>query len=256
MIAFRYFAVVSTLLLVSVQVVFAQGTKYSCRDKDGNGQCRYYEGLLEGTRGFENDGLKLISALATTSHQENIPVPQTYKIRFYLTQSDSVKDVLIRERKLYYNYRLDKVKQDWKTEHLNDFEWSANNVLIPTGLEVSKLGVVVSLPEKETVGNTVVVAPAIFYSVTPPNQIDKYEFIFEAGKPSSSLGYKVRDTQNNSEIISENWNSISTGENVSATVESSGLQPGHTYDLVLKGKFSDGLSIHKTIRFNHHKLVN
>lgn len=175
-----------------------------------------YEGIKERPISG-SDMIELVSA-AVYSNISLTFIPKFYKLRFYLPKNYEVDDIVVRESRPRHYYWLDKVKQEWKSNHFNEYQWSTQEVIKPLEIEVSRLGVVVHLHSSRS--RMDVVVPATFYVKDVPKSAIKYHFIFHLST-AAKLKYSLYDSQSESDtaLFSEKLGKVPSGDQQPLVIE-------------------------------------
>ena len=141
--------------------------------------------------------IELVSA-AVSSNLSPTLIPKFYKLKFYLPKNYEVDDIVVQELMPRNYYWLDQVKNEWKSNRFNEYQWSTQEVIKPLEIKVSHLGVVVHLHPSRS-GMEHVVVPATFYVKDVPKSAIKYDFIFRLST-AAKLRYSLYDSQSESDM--------------------------------------------------------
>lgn len=161
---------------------FSSNLKYKPR---GN----RWEGILQEPRGGRP--LELLSA-RIKSLETNPEISGQLHIRFYLPEKRDVH-LRVTEIENKYNYRLDRVEQQWSPQRINTFSWPAGEVLGKfRELQLSNLGVVVRLGNSGP-DEIEQVAPAAIYRSEAPDRVTGYLFTFRVNSRSDLVAKLYRD---------------------------------------------------------------
>lgn len=149
--------------------------------------------------------IELISALALT--REAAPqMPEKLRIRFFLEEKVPAY-ITVRERDPRHNYWLDKVtpREPWGLGFNNEFEWPTSDVIrkLEPHIKRDDLAVLVRLTrDSPTLSERV--APAIFYSASPPKTISGYAFTFKLGV-NSRLKCSIFKKNSSTPVYTQNF---------------------------------------------------
>ena len=214
-------------------------------------------GRFEGIKPMPVSGqeIELVSALANFTEQAET-LPDTLKIRFYLTEDTDVH-LMVREVDYRHYYWMDRVTplRPWQAGFENLFEWSSENVLKHlAGLGMYDLGVVARLSESPIPSQRERIAPVIFYHSEPPERVAGYLFIFRSNI-FAQLTASVYEEEGTEPLFQQSFSHLVAGRLFSIRWDSPS-HPDGFYKLVLSGqhRYKEG-SISQTVSFYHRADV-
>ncbi len=190
--------------------------------------------------------IELLSALAYHGEKWQT-IPSQCKLKFYLPNQKDVK-LKVQELKPKYYYWLDQVipkPRSWQSG-FNEFQWATKDVIKPLKLDITKLGVVVSLGKSAKYER---VAPAVFYHSELPKKIKGYLFHFKVCE-SSKLKYSIYKA--GKKLLTKNLGKRFPGKPFGIFWDSSKAEEGE-YELRVQGYFLDNFVPfqHSSILFRH-----
>lgn len=198
--------------------------------------------------------IELLSVRADYEERAD-PIPDTFKVRFYLNQDSDVY-LTVRELEYKYYYWMDKIKppKPWKKGGWNEFEWSTQKVIQQLGqLKMYDLGVVARL-EREEPSKAEQVTPVIFYHSQPPDTIKGYLFTFKTNGDAwlNCLVYKEEEKE---PVFTQIFRRQGGGRPFTVKWDSSKASEG-SYRLVIKGYFlNTNDPINQIVHFYHKPKV-